>query len=415
MTPSAPHPRDAPSDSTSINSHAECELMERLQQTPELLLKIEQSQVAEFKLQQLLRAEYPADLVRAALSLVELRRKARDKFARASELWFDRQGLEQATPEVVADYKAAKFQREVGQTTEPIYDLCSGIGSDSLALARQGLQVVAVDAAAEQGKRLLLNAAVYGVQDRIQYQQARVQELDYSNRWVHLDPDRRTTHTRAVRLEDYEPPLEYLQQLTETARGGALKLSPASNFGGKFRDCEIELISLQGECKEATVWFGELAGETDWRATILPAGWTLAANTLEYLPQLGPLDAYLFDPDPAVVRAGLVDALADQLNLQRLDDAEEYLTGSCPVESPAVTSFRVLAELPHSIKEIARYFRQYPVGDVEIKCRHVPVEATQLRKKLPLSPEHRQQRGTLFIARIAGKTRAIVAERLKSD
>ena len=29
---------------------------------------------------------------------------------------------------------------------------------------------------------------------------------------------------------------------------------------------EIELVSVHGECKEATVWFGSLAGAKSWRA-----------------------------------------------------------------------------------------------------------------------------------------------------
>ena len=41
---------------------------------------------------------------------------------------------------------------------------------------------------------------------------------------------------------------------------GAIKVGPASDFGKHFAgpEFEVELISLRGECKEATVWFGEL-------------------------------------------------------------------------------------------------------------------------------------------------------------
>ena len=89
--------------------------------------------------------------------------------------------------------------------------------------------------------------------------------------------------------------------------GGAIKLSPASNFGGKFDDVEIELVSLHGECKEATIWFGSLATPGLYRATVLPAGETLAADPLSEFPEQGPLAKYLYDPDPAIVRSGLVD------------------------------------------------------------------------------------------------------------
>ena len=44
----------------------------------------------------LLRAEYPADLVRDALAQHGLRERARPKFSRAADMFFTRAGLEQA-------------------------------------------------------------------------------------------------------------------------------------------------------------------------------------------------------------------------------------------------------------------------------------------------------------------------------
>ncbi|QDT32763.1 class I SAM-dependent methyltransferase [Thalassoglobus polymorphus] len=383
----------------------ESEILLQLQKHPELFAAIESSDESEFKRQQSLREKYPAELVRAALTLCELRSKAKDKFSKGDQMWFDRKGLEQSTPEAVANHKAKRFQH----ATSPIYDLCSGIGSDSIAMASVGKNVHSVDELPVAGIRTMLNAAIYGVQDRITTEACDVRSLDLGGHWIHIDPDRRSSQKRAVRLEDYEPPLEFLQQLTESTPAGAMKLSPASNFGGKFQNCEIELISLNGECKEATVWYGDAAGECDWTATILPAGYTLTANPWDHYPRVGELNDYMYDPDPAIVRAGLLDALADQIGLTRLDDAEEYLTSAKLISTPAATPFRVLATLPNNAKEMRKYFRDHPVGEVEIKCRHVPTNADQLRKKLPLKGHGR---ATLFIARLQGKTKAVVAERV---
>lgn len=390
------------------HSDSEYEIILQLQQQPELLERIHSSNESELKLQQTLRDEYPQELVRAAFALNDLRIRAQLKFSKADQMWFDRQGFEQSTPEAVAFHKAQRFQ----QAPSAVYDLCSGIGSDSLAIALQGKNVSSVDLSKPAGLRTLLNADVYGVRDRITIEQCDLRTLNLSSNWIHIDPDRRSSHRRAIRLEDYEPPLEFLQSLAQTSPAGAMKLSPASNFGGKFLDCEIELISLNGECKEATVWFGELAGEFDWRATLLPSGYTISANPLEHYPKIGELSEVLYDPDPSIVRAGLVDALVDELELTRLDDAEEYMTSASLIHSPAITAFRVLAVLPNQIKEMRKYFRDHPAGEIEIKCRHVPTNADQLRKKLPRKGKGRT---TLFIARLQGKTRAIIAERVTSS
>lgn len=382
----------------------ELDLIGRLVRSPEILAEVAAAGGEELHLQTELRKKYPAELVRAALTLHDLRRRARGKFSRADRMWFDRVGLEQATAEHVADYKARRFSAGRG----PVFDLCCGIGSDAIALARRGDTVVAVDRSPAACLRTQLNAEIYEVADRIEVRTQDVTQLTLPPAFFHLDPDRRAGRARVIRLEDYTPGLEFLQQLTRHAPGGAIKLSPASNFGGKFPGCEIELISLHRECKEATVWCGELRQPEAMRATFLPEGESIAGNPWEHRPHVGPLGRYLFDPDPAVVRAGLVDLLAQTLNLKRLDAAEEYLTGDQPVMSAAVTPFEVLAELSHNDKEIRRYFRGADVGEVEIKARHVPVDVEALRRKLPLSGTGK---AVLIIARLNGKTRALVCRR----
>src|SRR5262249_26902157 len=172
--------------------------------------------------------------------------------------------------ESVARHKARRF-------SEQVFDLCCGIGGDTFAMA-QHCSVTAVDANPVACLRTAWNSEGYGVSSRVTPVCEGATEVDPATALVHIDPDRRASaRGRAVRVEDYVPGLEFLQRLTHTSRGGAIKLSPASNFGGKFHDVEVELVSLFGECKEATIWFGELRGSASWRAAVLPAGGTTAA------------------------------------------------------------------------------------------------------------------------------------------
>ena len=187
-----------------------------------------------------------------------------------------------------------------------------------------------------------------------------------------------------------------------------MKISPASNFGGKFSDAEIELVSFQGECKEATVWFGELARDSLFRATVLPAGESIAGHPLEVAVPVSPLRHYIYDPDPAVVRAGLVDLLADHLGLCRLDDTEEYLTADQLVRSPFVQTFETLTNLPNNERDLKAWLRKSEIGQLEIKCRHIPIQADVLRRKLPLSGSIP---AVVLFARLEGKARIIGARR----
>jgi hypothetical protein len=378
------------------------DVLHELRLAPELLQTVSQAEGHELALQTQLRRHYPDRLVRAAYALCELRRKGAAKFSRAAQMWFDRQGLEQATAEPVARHKALRFSGRV-------FDLCCGIGGDTLAIAER-CDVTAVDANPIACLRTQWNAEVYSVTSRVTVLCEDVARVDTGDALVHIDPDRRArTAGRAVRVEDYVPPLETLRQIADTQRGGAIKLSPASNFGGKFHDVEIELVSLNGECKEATIWFGELRGSEPWRATVLPSAETLAANPLDFSAEISAPRQYIFDPDPAVVRAGLVDAAAVRLDLARLDAAEEYLTGTQRLTSNLVQPFELLAELPNNDAEIRAYFRASDFGQVEIKCRHIPIDADSVRRRLPLPG---REPGVLIFARLAGKSRALVCRRV---
>jgi hypothetical protein len=109
-----------------------------------------------------------------------------------------------------------------------------------------------------------------------------------------------------------------------------------------------------------------------------------------------------------VVRAGLLDVVAQKFELTRIDDAEEYLTSETLVDSAFVQAFEVLAELPHNENELRSWLRKSDFGQVEIKCRHIPVQAETLRRRLPLPGK---QPGVVIVAKIAGKSRTICARR----
>jgi hypothetical protein len=378
-----------------------CRTLHGLRAAPQIFAEIAAGGTDELALQKSLRRSWPDELVRAALLQHDLRRRAKGKFRPASEMWFDRVGLEQSTSEAVARHKAARFTGDVD-------DLCCGIGGDTLALAAH-CRVRAIDRRPSLTLMTEWNAEVYGVRERVETATGDVQELVSTDRLIHLDADRRSGARRSTRIEDYAPPLEFMQRLIDTCPGGAIKLSPASNFGGKFPDCEIELVSLAGECKEAVVWFGALAGEQPSRATLLPSGLTIAGDPLQARAELLAVGSCLYDPDPAVVRSGLLDVVACELGLGRLDEEEEYLTSQTLVRSEFVTPFVVLDELPNNEKQIRSYFRAHPFGQVEIKCRHLPVDPNKMRRRLPLTGTDAV---TLILARVGGRSRAVVCQRV---
>jgi hypothetical protein len=350
------------------------------------------------------RRQAPPAAVTAALRIGECRRKARAKFSKAEQMWLDPVGLEQATSEVVARHKAARFPRQV------IVDLCSGLGGDALALAEQG-EVIAVELDWARCQRLRWNSRVYGVEDRLLPCRGRAERFEFSRRaWIHIDPDRRTVGAgRSLHIEGYCPGPEFLNALTRKAPGGAIKTGPASNFNRWFSEprFETEVISFHGECKEATIWFGD-AVSCRRRATKLPEGvsWTnlegasgtLAATAAE-------VKSWIYDPDPSLIRAGLLDSFATSHDLQRLAPDIDYLTSHQLVANPFVAAFAVHSVHPLDCRRLRHICKGLDVGPIDIRVRGLSHRPEELRDRLK---PRGSRSATLILAGGSGPPRAIL-------
>ncbi|MDR3636098.1 MAG: class I SAM-dependent methyltransferase [Isosphaeraceae bacterium] len=352
------------------------------------------------------RRDWAREEVEAALRLSQARRRGAAKFSRADRMWLDPIGLEQATPEPVARYKARRF------AGENVVDLCSGIGGDALALGVEAL-VTCVDADDGMCRRLRWNAGVYEVSDRVNESQAQAREFPIvPASLVHADPDRRANGPRrAQSLSDYEPDLGFLLSLASTTRGGAIKLGPASDFASHFgeKPVEIELISLGGECKEATVWYGSLAS-CRRRATALPSGatWSDRHHLAGAPVPCSEVQRWVFDPDPALLRSGLLESFAAAHELTRVAPGVGYLTGPSRLDSPFVSAFEVRETLPLDLRRLKRVLAERKLGPLEIKVRGLSLRPESLRVQLsPPGPNP----ATLLLVGGGGPARVILAER----
>ena len=352
------------------------------------------------------------ELVAAALRIVEARRRGAAKFARADRMWFSARGLEQATAEAIARHKARRF---AGDAT--VVDLCAGIGGDAIALAAGSASVVAVDLDPAMAARVRWNAAAYEVAERVVTASARAEDFAIpSGALIHVDPDRRATSARkANAVGDYVPGLDALLGWARSARGGAIKLGPASDFAAHFGGpgFEVEVISLRGECKEATAWFGDRAtAGIHRRATSLPSGatWTDRDDPGSIHPATSvDLNHWVFDPDPALIRAGLVDGFARAHGLARFEAGVDLLTGPGPCPSPLVAGFAVVAVFPLDLKVLRREVATRGLGPLEIKTRGLATRPEEYRARL--RPEGTTPATWIFVGGRDRPGRAILARR----
>ncbi len=347
-----------------------------------------------------LEKRFPRALARAALETALLRHRARGKFTRADAMFFLREALEQSSAEAVARHRARRFAG-----LGAVADLCCGIGGDLIALAAE-CRVAAVDRDPLRLAMAGLNLSAYGLRDKATLIEGDARTVDLPAIDAGFaDPDRRGGGARVLAPDSYHPPLSDLLMRFAADFPLGVKLAPGVPLGELVSvPGELEFVSLEGELKECVLWRGRLAGPRN-RATLLPGGQTLAADAPAPPPPAGPPAAWLYDPDPAVVRAGLVGDLARLLDARPLDPSIAYLTGDRFVETPFARAFAVEAAMPFHLQALRDYLRAHNVGGVQVTRRGSAVEPAELERRLKLRGEGFR---TVVLTRVEGRPFALV-------
>lgn len=345
-----------------------------------------------------LRAEYPAELVRDALAQHELRMRAEPKFSRAGDMFFTRVGLEQASAELVARHRARRFP-----DAEQVADLCCGIGGDLIALAASH-SVLAVDHDRLHLRMAWANAEAYGVANRVSTVLADVRDADLTGvRAVFIDPARRTGRVR-LRAGDSQPPLDWCVRLADRVGRVAIKAAPGLPHEAVPPGWELEFVAVGRELKEAVAWSPAQATAAR-RATILPAGDTLVRGPVSEPADVRPPGEFLFDPNPAVTRAGLVRELARMIGAWQIDEQIAFLSADSAARTPFARVLRVIDSAPWQQKRLPARLRALDIGAVDIRRRGLAGDVELLRRQLRLSGSRRV---TLVMTRVNDRPWALV-------
>lgn len=347
---------------------------------------------------------YPSEIARTALEIAILRLEASSKFPFAGKLYLTREAMEQASPYEVSSYRAERFRG-----FRFLADLGCSIGGDTIVMARLA-PTVGID---RDPLRLALaraNLVSLGLEGKSMLVQAEL--ADYlpleSSRDIALffDPSRRKDERRAYSVHDYNPPLGVVHRWLERFQALGVKISPGVNLEELTSfPAEVEFISLHGDLKEAALWFGPLR-TTARRATVLPGPYTIEAP--DRLPEL-PLDeprSYLYEPDPSVLRAGLVEELGARLNAAQVDPDIAYLTSDRLVHTPFARVWPVEAWFPFQLKRLRAALRERGVGQVVVKKRGSPLQPEALIRDLKLKGDNER---VVFLTHLRGRPIVILA------
>ncbi|MGB9586908.1 MAG: class I SAM-dependent methyltransferase [Armatimonadota bacterium] len=329
----------------------------------------------------ILRRKYPSPIASAAIELLELRKRAESKFNLAHEMFFTREALEQASSETISRYRAERYKSDA-----KVLDLACGIGGDTIGLAERCLGR-AVD---KDPVRILMaerNLEVYGLSNRVKFICADVTSIPLDAEAAFLDPSRRANGKRVVHLDEMNPSPEFIHHLISEIPDCAIKLSPAMEYSElESLQGEIEFISEHHVCKEALVWLGNFK-TTHIRATVLPEKASLVSDG-HRMVGVRPPGKYIYEPDPCVVRAHLVEKLAWEIGAWKIDEQIAFLGSTMLVHTPFASPYEIIESLPFNLKELKKRLRGLDAGRVVIKKRGVAYSPVEIEKRLNLTGNH---------------------------
>jgi hypothetical protein len=367
------------------------------------------------------KAGHSPDLVSAVLTQSRLRTRAEGKFGEfARQMLFTQAGLEQATRLNVAARHAQRFAQA---GVRHVADLGCGLGADSMALASLDIAVTAVEVDETTAACATINLIPFPHATVVHSDATSVSLGDADGVW--LDPARRTTSTSGTKRiwdpEAFSPPLSFAESLAASGLAVGVKMGPGMPHDSVPAGCEAQWVSVGGDVTEVTLWFNAVARAGIRRAALLlgPQGAAELTSAEDFgggpAAPVGPVEGYLYEPDGAVIRAGLVADLALQLGGHLVDEHIAYICAPDLVDTPFARAYKVLEVMPYSVKGLKAWVKQNGIGVLDIKKRGTSVTPEELRKQLlPAGKGSGKKAGkktaTLVLTRIGDERVAVSVE-----
>lgn len=366
-----------------------------------------------------LRRELPdldSTQVSAALGQAELRVLAADRYGVTGSPLLTREGLEQATRPEIAD-RRARLLADAGITH--VIDLTAGLGFDSAAFTRAGLSVTCLECSPEIATLLAANvpqaAVVMGDCTDPAVLAPLLAALPATS-VVFVDPARRTGRrtadgSRAQSERDPErwsPPLSFVIALAARGLRLLVKTTPGFAVDSIPSGWTAEWVSSDRTVVECTLASWPLFGN---RRAVGVGRQEFTLSSVNQPGATGEVATFLYEPDPSVVSAGVIDALCTE-GIRRVDAESHWLTSQTAIAHPALRGFRVDQHVTADARALRPILRELGIGDLTVKTRGAGVDAEKFRASLKLSGPHS---GVLVILIREGRQQAYLVTPLPSE
>jgi hypothetical protein len=336
---------------------------------------------------------YPNLPVAELVKQIQARQKAADKLptwvSNPNAVFPVAVSVEQSSSEAAAAFKASLVSGRL------LIDLTGGFGVDSFFFAKQFERVVHVEQNSELSEVATHNFKLLGA-DNIETRNTTAEEFLHSFEGkadvIYLDPARRGGRDEKVHLlQDCEPDvLRLLPLLLAKANTVLLKTSPMLDIDLALAQlghvAQVWTVALHNECKEVLYLIGpSIAGIEPRRhaVNLLPSGETHQISFTKSQEDHAPVtyadpQAYLYEPNSAILKAGAYRSVASQYGLQKLHPNSHLYTSNQFIPDFPGRSFACQGMGRYNKKEI---FARLPSHKANITVRNFPESVADIRKK----------------------------------
>lgn len=354
-----------------------------------------------------------------ALQQIAGRQKAKEKlpewYAIEGILYPKKVSMEQCSSSQTAEYKASLVKGNL------FADFSGGFGVDTAAFAKRLGKGYYVEPQQELCELFQHNCKVLDINNvnivngTMEDNLSSVGHVDM----IYLDPSRRDTHgRRVVSLAECTPNLlEWKSALLDCCNILMVKMSPMIDIFQTLRDLPetyaVHVVAVEGECKEVVFLLAQNGTdngicrdaarrvsttdsiETDtaiMNPTIVAVdinknATTGVETTLETerttLPHIATeLGTCLYEPNAAVMKAGIFNALSQQFQISKLAKSTNLFTANELHENFPGRIFRIETLLEFHPRKTAKELSQ--LESASIAVRNFPLTAVELRKTLKI-------------------------------
>ena len=300
--------------------------------------------------------------------------------------------MEQCSSEVTAIYKAGLVEGET------FADLTGGFGIDCSFLSRKFKKADYVERQAELCELAEHNFPLLGLdidvhnEDGVEYLK-QMQPVDC----LFLDPARRDGHGgKTVAISDCEPDVSALEDLlVEKARTVMVKLSPMLDLSLALNTLkhvrEAHVVSVNNECKELLLILQKASA-----SSCVSIHCEHILNTCEHqhfvftqeqertseCPLANDVEAYLYEPNASMLKAGAYRSLAQSYPVKKLHPSSHLYVSSHLIEDFPGRRFHVEEVSGFGKKELKPFLQGMEKANLTI--RNFPSSVADLRKRLKL-------------------------------